>query len=336
MAALRERSARPETLSRARWPKLGSRAPMLPRPRRIQNDRIFHLEEDRLIEPSENGSWVRVREEPSPADAKALRAYTERYGKNVVVELAATVPLSALEHAEGAAFVILTGGRASFDGLEALPASVQRLSIGKQVKAVPLGGLAKRRGLEELQLDAPAVTGDGPAFPALHTLAWTRAKDAALAFIERQKSLVHLGLHTSAISRLPIAPSVERLLLFYPSKLTSLVGIDRMKKLSFLRIDQPKGMQRLGDLSTLRALRAVLLVRAHAIADLSDLATIPELETLNVLLSKLDAKPFLRLRGKLKGGYFHLRSPKESRALMDHLGVPQARLDAHEPALFDF
>lgn len=309
---------------------------MLPRPRRIQNDRIFLLEEDRLIEPSEHGAWVRVREEPSAADAKALRAYTERYGKNVVVELAATVPLSALEHAEGASFVILTGGRTSFDGLEALPASVRRLSIGKQATAVPLGGLAKRRALEELQLDTPSVASSGPAFPALRTLAWTRAKDAALDFIERQKALVDLGLHTSAISRLPNAPSVERLLLFYPSKLSSLVGIDRMKKLTYLRIDQPKGMRRLGDLSKLRALRGILLARAHGIEDLSDLATAPELETLNVLLSKLDAKPFLKLRGKLKRGYFHLQSPKESKALMDHLGVQQARLEAYEPALFDF
>ncbi|MBL9025298.1 MAG: hypothetical protein JNL21_24100 [Myxococcales bacterium] len=309
---------------------------MLPRPRRIQNDRIFNLEEDRLIEPAENGSWVRVREAPSPADAKALREYTERYGANVVVELAADVPLSALEHAQGAAFVILTGGRASFEGLEALPASVRRLSVRRQAKAIPLGGLKKHRGLEELELDGPAIAGDGPAFPSLRTLAWTRAKDAGLAFLERQPALVHLGLHTSAVTRLPDAPSVERLLLFYPTGLSSLPGIGRLKKLAFLRIDQPKGMKRLGDLSTLRALRSVLLVRAHAIEDLSGLATIPELETLNVLHSKLAAKPFLGLRGKLKRGYFHLRSLQESRALMAHLGVPQARLEAHEPALFDF
>ena len=309
---------------------------MLPRPRRIQNDRIFHLEEDRLIEPSEKGSWIRVREEPTADDARALRAYTERHGDNVVVELAADVPLTALEHAAGAAFVILAGGRKSFDGLGALPASVRRLSIGKQTQAVPLGALARRRGLVELQLDAPAVAGDGPAFSDLRTLAWTRCNDAALPFIERQPALTHLGLHTAAVTRLPNVPSLERLLLFYPSKLVSLVGIERLKKLRFLRIDQPKGMSRLGDLSKLGALREVLLLRAHAIESLSDLSTAPALETLNVVLTKLDAKPFLNLRGKLQRGYFHLKSPKESRALMDHLAVKQQKLDAHETELFDF
>ncbi len=308
----------------------------LPRPRRIQNDRIFYLEEDRLIEPDEKGAWIRVREDPSAADAKALSEYAARHGEGLVVEIGATVPLWALKHAAGAAFVILTGGRTTFEGLDALPASVRRLSIGKQPKAVPLGALSKHRGLEELQLDAPSVTSDSPALPALWRLAWTRAKDDALRFIERQKSLTELGLHTSAVTRLPDAPNVERLLLFYPSKLVSLVGIDRMKKLSFLRIDQPKGMARLGDLSKLGALRSIMLVRAHNIANLSDLSTVPELETLNVILTKLDAKPFLKLRGKVKRGHFHLDSRKESRALTDHLGVQPARIEEHERELFDF
>ncbi len=278
-----------------------------------------------------------MREEPSQADAKALSDYAARYGEGLVLEIGATVPLSALAHAAGAVFVKLTGGRTSFEGLEALPASVRRLSIGKQPKAVPLGALSKHRKLEELELDAPGATADSPAFPELGRLAWTRAKDGALDFIARQRSLVDLGLHTSAVTRLPEAPSVEHLLLFYPSKLTSLAGIDRMRKLSFLRIDQPKGMVRLGDLSKLRALRSVMLVRAHNITSLADLATVPELDTLVVTLSKLDAKAFDHLRGKVKRGRFHLSSGTESRAATKLLGVkPPGRTEDYERELFDF
>lgn len=311
-------------------------ARVLPRARRIQNDRIFHLEEDRLIEPDEKGAWIRVREAPSAEDAKALRDYAAQHGPSLVVEIGASVPLSVLEHVEGAAFVILTGGRASFEGLGALPASVRRLSIRKQSKAVPLGSLAKHRGLEELELDTPSVTIDSPTLPSLRRLAWTRATDDALRFIARQRSLVDLGLHTAAVTRLPDVPSLQRLLLFYPSKLASLVGIERMKELSFLRIDQPKGMLRLGDLSKLRALRSIMLVRAHNITSLSDLATAPELETLNVIQTKLDAKTFLNLKGKVKRGRLHLKSPAESRAITKHLGVQPVRLEDYERELFDF
>ncbi len=309
----------------------------IPRLQAIPNDQIFkssELARAALELPGANhkGVLVRIEETPGPGELEALRDYVARDADRVVVEVGAKVPLAVLEHVSGVPFVVLRS-RTDLDGLEAMPASVRRLSIGKHTKALDLGALPPLPKLEELQLDAPSVS-RGPTLPALRTLAWLMATDKASAFVEQQASLFELALKNASVTALP-ASGIERLLLFYSSKLTSLRGIEKLSKLRFLRLDEPKGMARLGDLSAMRQLRVVQLVGAQTIGDLSDLGSAPALETLNVTLTKLDAAPFKALKGKLTGGSFSLKTPKATRELLDHLEVPVVQGGWHEPTLFD-
>jgi hypothetical protein len=307
----------------------------IPRLRAIPNDQIFSSDElvrATAAEPSDKGVLIRIEETPGPSELEALREYVTRHAERVVVEVSAKVPLAVLEHVAGVPFVVLKA-RTDFDGLDAMPVSVRRLSIGKHTKALDLGGLPALPLLEELQLDAPSVS-RGPTLPALRTLAWLMATDKASAFIEQQASLFELALKNASVTSLP-ASGVERLLVFYSSKLTSLRGIERLKDLRFLRLDEPKGMARLGDLSSAHRLRVIQLVGAQTIGDLSDLGSAPALETLNVTLTKLDAAPFKGLKGKLTGGSFSLKTPKATRELMDYLDIPLVQGGWHEPTLFD-
>jgi len=309
----------------------------IPRLQAIPKDQIFssgELGRAALAEPSDDHKGVRIRIDatPGPSELEALRDWVGRHAARVVVEVGAKVPLGVLEHVAGVPFVVLRS-RTDLDGLEAMPASVRRLSIGKHTKALDLGGLPALPHLEELQLDAPSVS-RGPTLPALRTLAWLMATDKALPFIEQQASLFELALKNASVTSLP-ASGIERLLLFYSSKLTSLRGIEKLQDLRFLRLDEPKRMARLGDLSAMRQLRVVQLVGAQTIGDLSDLCSAPALETLNVTLTKLDAAPFKALKGKLTGGSFSLKTPKATRELLDHLEIPVVQGGWHEPTLFD-
>lgn len=304
----------------------------VPRLNLIPKDRVFEL--GKKIDPDARSGWLKI-DKPLTADTtKQLEAFLKKSAPRAVIEVAGTAPLSVLDRAKGVPFVILSKPK-SFDGLESMPASVRRLSIRKLAKPVPLTALPPLPKLAELEIDAPSVEGD-VALPALRTIGWTGATDAALPFIERQPALYELALKNAKITKLPAAPTLERLLLLKPSQLESLRGIEKMKRLAFLRIDQPKGMARLGRLSALRELRGIKLVGAHAIADLTDLADAPALSILDVSMTQLDASPFKPLKGKLKAGSFHLKQPKHAKELLAHLGVPHERLPYVETTFFDF
>jgi len=308
----------------------------IPRLIAIPNDQIFSssaLGDAAAKEPSDKGVLIRIEVTPGPSELAGLRDYVGRHAERVVVEVGARVPLAVLEHVAGVPFVVLKT-RADFDGLDAMPPSVRRLSIGKHTKSLDLGSLPELTKLEELQLDAPSVS-RGPTLPALRTLAWLMATDKALPFVEQQGSLFELAFNNASVTTLPASSEIERLLLFYPSTLSSLRGLEYLENLRFLRLDEPKGMTRLGDLSAMLRLRVIQMVGAQTIGDLSDLGSAPALDTLNVTLTKLEAAPFKALKGKLTGGSFSLKTPKATRELMNHLDIPVVQGAWHEPTLFD-
>lgn len=310
---------------------------MFPRLRSIPNEAILEANvKATLPVPSERGVLLRLTETPDPLHTLRLAKYVAKNAARVAVEVGPRVGLRTVGELEALQFVILAPGRKHLDDLEALPRSLIRLSIGKSTKPLPLGALAALRKLEELQVDTPGALGGIAPLPALSTLAWINATDQANDFIALQQKLLVLGLHSATLSRLPAVPSLQRLLLFYPRNLPSLVGIERMPALRALRIDQPSQMKRLGSLAKLTQLETITLLRAHAIASLADLATVPNpLEVLHVALSKLDARPFAGMKGRVKGAFFHLQNRTVSANALAHLGVPERQVDTHEPTLFD-
>lgn len=280
------------------------------------------------------GGLVALLSEPSARDLEELAALLREHGPRTIVRVGAKVPLAVLEHVTGTPVVMLEGGRKTFDGLGALPATVRRLSVGKQAKPFSVAELPPDH-LEQLELDVASVTDFGP-LPKLRTLGWTRMADAGAAFVTAQPTLHELGLRASAITRLPASAVLQRLILLQPTKLTSLIGLDALPSLTFLRVDAPKGgMERLGSLSAASALETLLLVSAHRIADLSDIGSAPRLEMLGVLGTKLDETPFLNLEGKLTGGSFQLQTHAASKRLFAHLGIPYRKAELIENRFFD-
>ena len=172
-------------------------------------------------------------------------------------QVSAGVPLAVLEHVAGAPVVLLEPGRKSFDGLAALPGSVRRLSIGKQSKPFSLNELPSH--VEELELDVPEIAAF-KALPRLRTLGWTRMRDAGAAFIRAQPALFELALRNPTIAALPASESLERLILFAPTKLATLAGIEGLPSLRFLRIDSPKSMARLGSLAAAKRVDTLILI----------------------------------------------------------------------------
>lgn len=279
------------------------------------------------------GGLVTLVSEPSSSDLEELAAFLREHGPRTIVRVGAKVPLTVLEHVAGAPVVMLEGGRKTFEGLGALPASVRRLSVGRQPKPFSLAELPPDH-LEELELDVASVT-DFVLLPKLRTLGWTRMADAGAAFVTAQPTLHELGLRTSVVTRLPASAVLQRLILLQPTKLSSLIGLDALPSLTFLRLDAPTGMERLGSLSAASALKTLLLISAHRIPDLSDIGSAPKLEMLGVLGTKLDETPFLNLAGKLTGASFQLRTHAASKRLFAHLGIPYRKAELIENRFFD-
>ena len=284
------------------------------------------------LNPRATTGLLRISTSPTPAQLETLKEYLAPRAAGFVVEIGSAVPLSVLAHLSGVPFVVLGPGRKSFDGLEQLPSSVRRLSIRKHAK-VSLAALPPQSGLTSLELDTPSVLLDAPALPHLETVGWTGAED--LSWLKTQPKLRELALRNAKITELPASATLLRLLLDKPSRLAFLRGIESLPRLSFLRVDRPVGMQRLGSLARCAALKTIVLVGAHAISDLSDLSSAPALEQLAVIMTKLDPAPFEALKGKLKGGSFQLRLPKHGAALLAHLGIPSVRTNLLESHFFD-
>lgn len=280
------------------------------------------------------GGIALIAKEPSAKDVAVLRAFLDANGPRTVVVIGPEVPLSVLQHVVGVPFVVLDAGRASFDGLAALPNSVRRLAIREPSGPLSLAELPTDTAIEELELDAPRIH-DVKPLPKLRTLGWKRMTDDGAAFVTVQPNLFELALRDSATTRLPPSNSLERLILFAPTKLTSLAGVEALPALRFLRVDAPESMARLGSLADARALRTLILVGAHAIADLTDIATPPELDSVGIIQTDLDERPFLGLRGRLKGGSFQLATHDASKRLFEHLGVPYSTAELIENHFFD-
>lgn len=284
--------------------------------------------------PKAKGGILHLTSGPSEKDVGELRAFLSVNAPRCTALLDATVPLSALEHLDGVPFVVLAGSRKSFAGLGALPRSVRRLSIRTHKKAISLAELPADTAIEQLSLDAPSVS-DAPPVPQLRTLGIVGMSDEGAAFVAAQPALKELALKNASIRRLPASTSLERLILQTPSKLASLTGLGDLPRLRFLRLDAPKAMKRLGSFEEAKALRALVLVSAHRVADLSDLDTLPHLEHLGIVMTKLDETPFLRLKGKLDAGAFQLKDLPASKRLLAHLGIPSSRADLIENRFFD-
>lgn len=309
-------------------------------PRLKHVDQIFDLREQRvgtLPAPSERGVWIRLRGETPRDELRALAKYVARHSGRVVLDVGRTVDLSECGHLEGATFIVINDGRDSFEGLEALPVTLERLSVRQQTRKLPLAALGHLSALRELELDGPADPRDGGGLSSLHTLGWVHGGDEANAWIEAQPALRDLALHTAKNTRLPAVPAIERLSLFYPSKLASLVGVGALKNLEFLRIDQPRAMERLGTLAKLSRLRTIALVRAHVIGSLDDLASAPALETLVVTLTKLGPEPFLPLAGRVKRAFLQLKGRNDGARALEMIGAERDDANClHTPTPFDF
>lgn len=284
-------------------------------------------------DPKAKGGLLEIAIEPSARDTEELRAFLAEHGPRTIVRIGAKVPLSVLEHVAGAPVVMLQGGRKAFDGLGAMPSSVRRLSIGRHAKAFSLRELPLDH-IEQLELDVPSVDDFGP-MPKLRTLGWTHLDDSGAAFVSAQPALHELGLRASTITHLPTSSSLERLVLLQPTKLVSLVGLEGLPSLRFLRIDAPKGMARLGALDAAGSLETLLLVSGHRIPDLSDIASAPKLTMLGLIETKLDETPFLCLKGKLTGGSFLLKTPAAGKRLFAHLEIPYRKAELIENRFFD-
>ncbi|MFO0713342.1 MAG: hypothetical protein U0353_26040 [Sandaracinus sp.] len=275
---------------------------------------------------------LRIGAAPSAKELESLATWLAGRASRFVVELGKGVPLEVLAHLEGVPFVVLGAGRAEWKGLAHLPRSVRRLSIRK-AKDVSLAALPHGSRISSIDLEAPRVSGGEASLGALETLAWTGAEDASWA--SGPPRLRELALRSAKITCLPACESVERLLVFKPSALKTLRGIERMPRLSYLRVDHPAGMERLGALSECRALETIHLTAAHRIGSLVDLASAPKLRRLGVIQSQLDGAPFVGLKGRLEGGSFQLKSGTLGRALLAELGVPFVKTHEVEGHLFD-
>ena len=284
--------------------------------------------------PKATGGIVQINKIPAAKDLALLRSFVEAYGPQVVAVVGPEVPLSVLEHVDGVPFVVLESGRSSFDGLSSLPNSVRRLSIRTQSTPFSLAELPTTNGIEELELDVTELQNVRP-LASLRTLGWKRMSDAGAAFVSAQPNLFELALRDSTLTRLPSSNSLERLLLFSPATLNSLIGLEQCSSLRFLRIDEPKNMERLGALASAPKLGTVILVGAHAIGDLSDLASAPCLDSVGIIQTDLDEQPFLSLKGKLTGGSFQLQTPEASKRLFAHLGIEYKTAELIENHFFD-
>lgn len=284
--------------------------------------------------PKATGGIAQINKVPAAKDLPVLRSFVEAYGSQVVVVIGPEVPLSVLEHVDGVPFVVLEAGRSSFDGLSRLPSSVRRLSIREQSIPFSLSELSATNEIEELELDVAELHNVRP-LERLRTLAWKRMSDAGAAFVSAQPNLFELALRDSTLTRLPSSDSLERLLLFSPTMLNSLIGLEQCVSLRFLRIDEPKKMQGLGSLASAPKLATVILVGAHAIADLSDLASAPKLDSVGIIQTELDEQPFLSLKGKLTGGSFQLQTPEASKRLFAYLGIEYKTAELIENHFFD-
>lgn len=280
------------------------------------------------LSPKAKRGLLRITKAPTSAELEALATWLPPRAADFVVELGPGVPLTILDRLHGVPFVVLAAGRKDWAGLGALPRSVRRLSVRKS-PAPTLDELPKDHPLTELELDAPKVSG-GP-LRHLTKLAWTGAEDAA--WVSKHPALRELALRNAKINALPASASIERLLLLAPRGLASLKGVEDLPRLSYLRLDSPAGMKRLGDLSRSTA-RTIHLNAAHRIADLGDLSKAPALQVLGVLQTQLGAAGFLGLKGKLKGGAFQLKNNTETRALQAHLGLPFVKTH-HVERFFD-
>ena len=284
------------------------------------------------LSPKASSGLLRIVKAPSAADLAALDAFLPGRAGRFVVELGPSVPLGVLAHLHGVPFVVLAAGRKDWTGLSHLPASVRRLSIRK-TQEPSLAELPRDNQLVSMDLDAARLAAGSPLLAHLETLAWTGAEDASWA--SAHPRLRELALRNAKLHTLPPSRTVERLLLFKPSGLTSLEGIEGLPKLSYLRLDHPAGMKRLGDLSACAVLATIHLTAAHRMGDLSGLGTAPRLTRLGVVQSQLDGKPFEGLAGRLVGGSFQLRSTSHGKALLAHLGVPFVNTIELENHLFD-
>lgn len=266
---------------------------------------------------------------PKPSRAPAKAPAKARKGSPLVVSIGPAVPLSSLAEHDGVQSVVIESGRKSFAGLEALPRSVQRLSIRKH-GVLNLSALPRDHRLTSMDIEATRV--EGPALAHLMKLGWKGATD--LAWVARLPALRELALKGGKYPGLPASASLERLLAFEPKGLKRLDGIDGLPRLRFLRLDRPAGMKRLGSLAACTKLSSIVLVGAHAIAELSDLKSAPKLEELVVVHSKIDGTAFESLKGRLKRGGFQLRTPAIGRALVEQLGVAHATVPI-EAGFFD-
>ncbi len=324
------RKTRPKHAPRSEPARASSPARAVPRFATIYAPDQYELGKKLSLKAS--SGLLRIVKAPSSADLAALDAFLPGRAASFVVELGPSVPLSVLAHLGGVPFVVLAAGRKDWTGLSHLPASVRRLSIRKAKEPV-LAELPRDNQLVSMDLDAPRVAAGSPALTQLETLAWTGAEDASWA--STHPRLRELALRNAKLDTLPPSRTVERLLLFKPSGLVSLNGIEAMPKLSYLRLDHPVGMKRLGDLSACAALATIHLTAAHRMGDLSGLHTAPQLTRLGVAQSQLDGKPFEGLAGKLVGGSFQLKSTGHGKALLAHLGVPSFKTIELELHLFD-
>lgn len=284
------------------------------------------------LNPRATFGLIKILKAPTPKELQTLTSYLQSRAPQFVVELAASVPLSVLEQLKGVRFVVLGPMRKSFEGLEALPASVSRLAIRKQSK-LSLAGLPKDNRITSLELEVAAIASDSPSLAHLQTVGWTDAED--MSWLVKQPRLREVALRRAKVKVIPALSTLERLLLFKPSKLERLDGIGVLTKLQFLRIDQPSGMKRLGDLRGCVSLKTIALIGAHAIKDLTDLKSAPALEVLTVLMTKLGPEPFENLKGQLKGGGFQLKGNGDGKALLAHLGIPSVHTNLIENHFFD-
>lgn len=329
-AAWRKRPERPASPRVEPAPAKPVRTGAIPQYATIYAPHQYEL--GKKLDAKATSGLLRITKAPTPAELGTLDAFLSTRAAGFVVELAPRVPLTVLAHLEGVPFVVLAAGRKDWAGLSHLPRSVRRLSIRK-AKEPALGELPKDHPLVSLELDAPRVAEGSPALAHLETLAWTSVKDASWASLHPK--LRELALRNAELDALPASRSVERLVLLKPSGLTTLKHVEALPKLSYLRIDHPAGMKRLGDLSRCAALTTIHLTAAHRIGDLRDLGTAPRLARLGVIQSKLAAAPFLGLKGRLEGGSFQLASTREVEALFSHLGVPFVKTHELEHHLFD-
>lgn len=286
----------------------------------------------KTLSPTATAGLLRIEKPPTPAELDVLTKYLAPRAAGFVVELGPTVPLSVLASLSGVPVVALAGGRKRWDGLEHLPTSVRRLSIHRPSQ-LTLAALPADNQIGSLELDVASMPTDAPVLSHLETVAWTGGED--VSWLEKQPALKELALRSSKIERLPSSASLERLLLYKPSKLRWLDGIAALPNLRYLRIDHPANMQRLGSLSACRALTTMHITAAHRITDLSDLVSAPVLEVLGVLQTQLDGEPFRGLEGKLKGGSFQLKSNGHTKALQQRLAIPFVKTHALENHFFD-